>query len=81
MIMTRYEIENNLTSLYRELDTVNSMDEETVKRCCNADCKNDAIEAIKENINCYECALKELDENENRKLNYSKTADAPYLCW
>lgn len=77
--MTRYEIDNELTSLYQELDTVNSMDEATVCQCYNVDCKVDRILSIKEDIESYECAMQELDECENR--NYCRTADAPYLCW
>lgn len=79
--MTRYEIENELTSLYQGLDTVKSMDEATACKVCNVDYKADAIKAIEENIECYECAMQELDEYENRNLNYCRTADAPYLCW
>lgn len=79
--MTRYEIENELTSLYRELDTVRSMDEMTVCRCYNVDKKSDAVKDIRKDIECYECAKRELDEYENREINYYRTADAPYLCW
>ncbi len=79
--MTRHEIESKLASLYRELETVKSMDEDTACRCCNVDCKSEAVDAVKEDINCYECAMREFDEYENRELNYCRTADAPYLCW
>lgn len=79
--MTRYEIDNELTALYRELRIVNSMDEVTACRCYNVDCKNDRIETINRDIKSYECAMQELDFHENRDLNYCRTADAPYLCW
>lgn len=79
--MTRYEIDNELTSLYQELDIVKSMDEATASRCYNVDYKKEAVEAIEEEIDTYECAMAELDEYENRNLNFCKTADAPYLCW
>lgn len=52
--MTRYEIEQGLNALYRDLDNVQSMDEETVCRVYNADCKADIIETIQEEIEAYE---------------------------
>lgn len=79
--MTRYEIDNELASLYHELEAVKSMDEATACRCYNVDCKIEAIDAIEKDIESYECAMQELDECENRELNFCRTADAPYLCW
>lgn len=79
--MTRYEIDNKLTSLYHELETVKSMDEATACRCYNVDCKKEAVDSIEEEIDTYECAMAEFDGCENRELNYCRTADAPYLCW
>jgi len=43
MIMTRYEIEQGLNALYRDLDNVQNMDEETARRVYNVDCKADII--------------------------------------
>lgn len=37
--MTRYEIEEELDKLYKELETVKNADEETVCRAFNADSK------------------------------------------
>lgn len=81
MIMTRYEIDNKLTSLYQELEIVKSMDEATACRCYNVDSKKEAVASIKEEIDTYECAMAEHDDCENREMNFYRTADAPYLCW
>ena len=48
MIMTRCEIEQGLNALYRDLDHVQNMDEETARRVYNVDCKADIIEVIEE---------------------------------
>ena len=48
--MTRCEIEQGLNALYRDLDHVQNMDEETARRVYNVDCKADIIEVIEEEI-------------------------------
>ena len=50
MIMTRYEIEQGLNALYKDLNNVRNMDEATVCRVYNVDCKADIIEVIEEEI-------------------------------
>ena len=55
--MTRYEIENELDKLYRELETVKNADEETVCRAFNADSKQEYIDIIQDEIDCYEAIL------------------------
>lgn len=79
MIMTRYEIEQGLDALYRDLDNVQNMDEETARRVYNIDCKADIIEAIQDEIKIYQAILK--PDISDRKMNYQRTADEPYLCW
>lgn len=59
MIMTRYEIEQGLDALYRDLDNVQNMDEETARRVYNVDCKADFIEVIEEEIDTYEAILQD----------------------
>lgn len=79
--MTRYEIDRELALLCQELSIAQSMDEESAQRAYNVDCKAERISAIEKEIEFYENSMRELDECENRDLNYCRTADKPYLCW
>lgn len=79
--MTRYEIESKLTELTSELENVEQMDEQTVCRVYNADEKAEIIALINEEINICVELLKELNDYENRTINYQRTADMPFLCW
>ena len=66
MIMTRYEIEQGLDALYRDLDNIQNMDEETARR----DCKADVIEVIEEEIDTYEAILSGPDTDEDNDMDY-----------
>jgi hypothetical protein len=55
--MTRYELEQGLNALYRDLDNVQNMDEQTACRVYNVDCKADIIEVIQEEIETYKAIL------------------------
>ena len=79
--MTRNELESKLTELTNELENVKQMDEQTVCRVYNVDEKSEIIVLIKEEISVCVEELKELNEYENRTINYQRTADMPYLCW
>ena len=80
--MTRYEIESQLTELTSELkNVVMQMDEQTVCRVYNADEKAEIIVLINEEINTCVELLEELNDYENRTINYQRTADMPFLCW
>lgn len=68
--MTRYEIEQGLDTLYRDLDNVQNMDEETARRVYNVDCKADIIEVIEEEINTYEAILSGPDTGEDNDMDY-----------
>ena len=68
--MTRYEIEQGLDALYRDLDNVQNMDEETARRGYNVDCKADIIEVIEEEINTYEAILSGPDTGEDNDMDY-----------
>lgn len=68
--MTRYEIEQGLNALYRDLDNVQSMDEETARRIYNVDCKADIIEVIEEEIETYETILSGQDTGEDNDMDY-----------
>ena len=81
MTMTRNELESKLTELTNELENVKQMDEQTVCRVYNVDEKSEIIVLIKEEISVCVEELKELNEYENRTINYQRTADMPYLCW
>lgn len=63
--MTRYEIEQELDSLYRDLDLAYNSDEETACLMFNVDEKKDAIQAITDEIDCHEDWLKAMDEEED----------------
>ena len=60
--MTRYEIEEELDKLYRELETVKNADEETVCRAYNTDTKQEYIDLIQDEIDCYEAIITSADE-------------------
>lgn len=78
--MTRYEIERELDSLYKDLNVAHNADEETVCRVFNTDTKGEAIRAITDEIDCYEALLEEIYPSE-KHVNYERTASEPYLCW
>jgi len=62
--MTTYELEQGLNALYRDLETAESMDEETACKVYNVDCKAEIIEVIKEEIDgksSVSCPLKPSD--------------------
>ena len=68
--MTRCEIEQGLNALYRDLDHVQNMDEETARRVYNVDCKADIIEVIEEEIDIYEAILSGPDTDEDNDMDY-----------
>ena len=68
--MTRYEIVQGLDALYRDLDNIQNMDEETARRVYNVDCKADIIEVIEEEINTYEAILSGPDTDEDNDMDY-----------
>ena len=68
--MTRCEIEQGLNALYRDLDHVQNMDEETARRVYNVDCKADIIEVIEEEIDIYEAILSGPDTDEDKDMDY-----------
>lgn len=78
---TILSISSELDKLYYELDTVQSMSEESVKLTFNADSKGEYIELINEEIDSLENELEEAERYHGRKQNFIKTADLPYLCW
>lgn len=60
--MTLYELEQGLDALYRDLNNVQNMDEETVCRVHNVDRKAEIIEVIQEEIDTYKAALEEISK-------------------
>ena len=79
MTMTRYEIERELDSLYKDLNIAHNADEQTVCRVFNTDTKNEAIRAITAEIDSYEAILDVIYPDKH--VNYERTASEPYLCW
>ena len=69
--MKRYEIEQGLNALYRDLDNIQNMDEETARRVYNVDCKADIIEVIEEEIDIYEAILSGPDTDEDNDMDYN----------
>ena len=63
--MTRYEIERELDSLYKDLEIAQNSDEQTVCRVFNTDSKREAIQVITDEIDNYESALEEFDQPAN----------------
>lgn len=76
-----YVIEKELGELYRELDMVQEMSEESVMQKYNSDSKEDIIDIINDDIQALEKELNETEEYLHRERNYEKTADKPYICW
>ena len=68
MIMTTYELQQGLNALYRDLETAESMDEETACKVYNVDCKAEIIEVIKEEIATYESLLR--PESQEDEMDY-----------
>ena len=79
--MTRSEIENTLDTLYDDLSFANTASEHNVCIAFNTDSREEAIQATNEEIEYYERKLRDIEAYEHRKLNYERTADAPYICW
>lgn len=55
--MTTYELEQSLNALYIDLDSAESMDEETACRVYNVDSKAEIIEVIKDEIDTFKVIL------------------------
>ena len=70
MTMTRYEIEEELDKLYKELETVKNADEETVCRAFNADSKQEYIKTLTEEVDKYEALLEEYNLPEDDGMDY-----------
>lgn len=68
--MTRYEIERELDSLYKDLSVAHNADEETVCKVFNTDTKNEAIRAITDEIDRNEDRLKEFDLPDDDGMDY-----------
>ena len=55
--MTRYEIEQELDSLYQDLNIAHNADDQTVCRTFNVDTKQEAIRMLTSEIDNYEAVL------------------------
>lgn len=67
--MTRYELQQGLNALYRDLENVNNMDEETARKVYNTDSKDEILEVIEEEIKTYEAILGS-DDCEDNGMDY-----------
>lgn len=80
--MTRYEIEQELDKLYRELNDAGKCDEETVCRIYNADSKNEIMKLISSEIDLYEDLLKAKDEEQYDLWDdHGFANEADYVNW
>lgn len=70
MIMTRYEIEQELDKLYKDLEIAHNADERTVCKLFNADSKKEIIKVITDEIDTYEDLLKEFDMPHDDGMDY-----------
>ena len=68
--MDRIQLQQGLNALYRDLETAESMDEETACKVYNVDCKAEIIEVIKEEIETYEAILQPEDADDGG-MDYS----------
>ena len=68
--MTRYEIEQELNGLYKDLDLAYNSDEQTACLIFSVDEKKEAIRAITDEIDNYESALEEYDQPNDDGMDY-----------
>lgn len=76
--MTTYELEQGLNALYRDLDNIQNMDEETACRVYNVDCKAEIIEVIEEEIETYKAILG-TDDCEDDGMDYDALCEVQGL--
>ena len=62
--MSRKEYQNELNNLYIELEKVERMSELEACDFCNADSKQDALEAIQEEIDYWEKQIRDLEDED-----------------
>ncbi len=60
--MKRYEIEQELDKLYKDLNFAYNADEQTVCRAFNADSKQECIKLLTDDIDAYESLLQEFEQ-------------------
>ena len=65
MIMTNYEIQQHIDALYRDLNNVEGMDEETARRVYNVDCKSEIIEVIQDEIDTCKAIMQPALEDDD----------------
>ena len=78
--MSIKEYQNELNNLYIELEKVERMSELEACDFCNADSKQDALEAIQSEIDYYEEAIRE-DESDEMSECSGYHLDAAFNSW
>lgn len=68
--MTRYEIEQELDSLYQDLNIAHNADDQTVCRTFNVDTKQEAIRMLTSEIDNYEAVLEQFDLLDDDGMDY-----------
>lgn len=68
--MTRYEIEQELDSLYQDLNIAHNADDQTVCRTFNVDTKQEAIRMLTSEIDNYEAVLGQFDLPDDDGMDY-----------
>lgn len=77
--MTRYEIEQELDALYRDLYQAQNMDEQTACKVYSVDSKADIIEVIQEKIDTYEAIVLGPDTDEDDGMDYDALCEVQGL--
>lgn len=78
--MSRKEYQNELNNLYIELEKVERMSELEACDFCNADSKQDALEAIQSEIDYYEEVIREEESDEMSECS-GYHLDAAFNSW
>lgn len=68
--MKRYEIEQELDSLYQDLNIAHDADDQTVCQTFNVDTKQEAIRMLTSEIDNYEAALEQFDLPDDDGMDY-----------
>ena len=68
--MTRYEIEQELDSLYQDLNIAHNVDDQNVCRTFNVDTKQEAIRMLTSEIDNYEAVLEQFDLPDDDGMDY-----------
>lgn len=84
MIVTKSYLEGELASLYEERLKLERMSEARACKVYQADCKDEIIESLNEEISYYEGRIEEFERAEERKRElegYCPCVDPAFFTW